>query len=235
MGEEKVIRVAILDDHAVIREYLSDLCQLAGFEVVFASEDPDEFCAHIPDAVDVVMVDLYFENIDGTRLTDGLMVIDALLARRPGLRVLVLSSETSAARIESCFQHGALGYLFKHTAERNTLTEAIRAVYRGQRVSPPMTRPVTPVAEPVNEITSRRGVWQLTPREREVLAHVAAGYDNLKIAALLDVTEHTVKAHMVSIYRKLKPENRVELALIARENGITLKELPRVSTPQVED
>jgi DNA-binding NarL/FixJ family response regulator len=60
----------------------------------------------------------------------------------------------------------------------------------------------------------------LTVREREVLAYVSAGADNLKIASHLKISERTVKAHVSSLYKKLGPENRAQLALLARQLGI---------------
>ena len=61
---------------------------------------------------------------------------------------------------------------------------------------------------------------ELTLRERQVLGHLATGADNLKVAALLDITERTVRAHVSSLYRKLGCENRAELALLARDMGV---------------
>jgi DNA-binding NarL/FixJ family response regulator len=61
----------------------------------------------------------------------------------------------------------------------------------------------------------------LTERERHVLACIATGADNLKIAAMLGITERTVRAHVSSLYRKLRRENRAELALLGRELGLS--------------
>jgi DNA-binding NarL/FixJ family response regulator len=60
----------------------------------------------------------------------------------------------------------------------------------------------------------------LSPREREVLILIAAGMDNLKIAAHLNITERTVKAHVTALYRKLQQENRTQLALWAIARGL---------------
>jgi DNA-binding NarL/FixJ family response regulator len=63
-------------------------------------------------------------------------------------------------------------------------------------------------------------LWQLTPREREVLGYIASGADNLKISACLNITERTVKAHITSIYRKLDVENRTQMAMLACKLGL---------------
>jgi DNA-binding CsgD family transcriptional regulator len=78
------------------------------------------------------------------------------------------------------------------------------------------------VPTPAPSAELRNQLARLTPRQREVLAHVGEGHDNLKIAALLGVTEYTVKAHLSALYHKLEVENRVELALLGRRAGLRL-------------
>jgi DNA-binding NarL/FixJ family response regulator len=214
------LSIAILDDHAVIRDYLADVFRSEGAEVSLVAEEPEVFLHDLPARLDVAVVDLCLLSPDGQEMKDGLEVLKSLHHRAPSVSVLVLSSDASREQIERCYREGAAGYLCKATADRRKLVEAVEAVRRGERVYPAAL--LNQPRPPSRSATWRSALNQLTPREREVLAHVAAGHDNLKIAALLEITEHTVKAHMVSIYRKLKPENRVELALIARECGIAL-------------
>jgi two-component system, NarL family, nitrate/nitrite response regulator NarL len=95
---------------------------------------------------------------------------------------------------------------------------AIRATARGELCFPWGAAPPPP-SSAANTAVSWK-LQRLTPREREVLAHVAAGHDNLKIAALLNISERTVKSHVISVYRKLDAENRVQLALLAGQLGV---------------
>jgi two-component system, NarL family, nitrate/nitrite response regulator NarL len=95
---------------------------------------------------------------------------------------------------------------------------AVKALARGERLLPAELNPFTQPPQ----LPSSRGpsLGILSDREREVLAYVAGGVDNLKIAAMLGISERTVKAHVSSLYRKLGSENRTQLALLARELGV---------------
>ncbi|MFN7131082.1 MAG: DNA-binding response regulator, partial [Myxococcales bacterium] len=120
------------------------------------------------------------------------------------------------------FQSGGSGYLTKGVASARMLAESVRAVARGEPILPAsLAGPVVEAlrtGKPVNNAAS--GLAALSPREREVLTLVAEGADNLKIAAMLNVSERTVKAHVTAILRKLNVENRTHAALLAWEAGI---------------
>ena len=97
------------------------------------------------------------------------------------------------------------------------------AVSRGERLMPLGLAWSSPFQgfQPQEEPVSNGGeLGKLTLREREVLGYIAAGADNLKIAACLGITERTVKAHITSIYKKLGPENRTQLAVLACQLGV---------------
>ena len=105
------------------------------------------------------------------------------------------------------------GLLSKQVSTPDAVAEALQAAASGQRRFP------LELAEPVAPRTAEPSA--LTAREREVLGCIASGHDNLKIAAMMAISERTVKSHVASIYRKLRLENRVQLAIRARELGIS--------------
>lgn len=165
------------------------------------------------------MADLRLEHPLHGEVTDGLRVVELLHDFYPGVRAIILSGSREPALVHRCFQAGAAGYLFKQHVGCAAVLEAVERVARGERLTPPEFAGATPLAEPRAHVPSG-ALEQLTAREREVLGYIAAGADNLKIAAHLGITERTVKAHITRIYRKLGPENRTQMAVLACQLGI---------------
>ncbi|MBN8229576.1 response regulator transcription factor [Corallococcus macrosporus] len=219
MGSE--IRVAMLEDQLIFRESLVTLLEGAGMKVVSRCADSGSFLSQMRSAAPhVALVDLRLEHVGRSEAEDGLAVLKYLHDFHPHIRSLVLSGMQEPATVESCFQAGAAGYLCKLNVSCDELIQAVRRVARGERLLP--VEMLNPHALQLNELSSTApALSRLTLREREVLGYVAAGADNLKIAAHLGITERTVKAHLTSIYRKLGPENRAQLAVLACELGVT--------------
>jgi DNA-binding NarL/FixJ family response regulator len=133
------------------------------------------------------------------------------------LPVVVLADQEDAMLAERCVASGAAAFLDKLTARESSVVEALLAVSAGERLVPLSAMNLSSVMRAAPEPESRRS---LSIREREVLRHLAAGADNLKIAALLGISERTVKAHVSSLYRKLGQENRTQMALYAQQLGL---------------
>jgi len=219
MIEGTRIQVGLLEDHQILREGLEALLVAADLELAVSTGDPEEFVARVAAAqLPVALIDLTLSTPHG--VVDGLTVLTALRDRSPPTKVLVLSACSDPERLERCYRQGASGFLSKLNASEEVLRGAIAAVLRGERVFPlellPRLQRAPSARRPAGELDS------LTPREREVLAHVTVGHDNLKIAAQLNISERTVKAHVGSLYRKVEAENRVELALLGRRCGLSL-------------
>ncbi|WP_375756197.1 response regulator transcription factor [Corallococcus exercitus] len=218
MGAE--IRVALLEDQLIFRESLVALLEGAGMKVVSRCAESSSFLSQVRGAAPhVALVDLRLEHVGRTEAEDGLAVLKHLHDFHPHIRSLVLSGIQAPSTVESCFQAGAAGYLCKLNVSCDELIQAVRRVAQGERLLP--VEMLNPNALQLNELSSTApALSRLTLREREVLGYVAAGADNLKIAAHLGITERTVKAHLTSIYRKLGPENRAQLAVLACELGV---------------
>jgi DNA-binding NarL/FixJ family response regulator len=209
------LKVSVLDDHLLMRSGLCQALERAGIRVVGAHGDAASFLqgldAELPSSA---IVDLIL------REGDGLNVLQTAHERHPQLPIIVLSGSTEQGIVERCFELGASAYLDKGSADLNAVLDAITGVVNGQRVYPAQAMhnlSVKPgAADPRWEILER-----ISTREREVLSFVADGADNLKIAAHLNISERTVRAHVSSLYRKLGVENRTQMALLAQRLRVT--------------
>lgn len=203
-----MIRVLVVDDHAVVRSGLVQLFgQADGIEVVGEASDGSEALARYAESpADVVLMDLQMAGMDGVTATRELIATD------PEAQVLVLTSFSDTERILGALDAGALGYVLKD-AEPDELIDAVRAVARGES-------PLHPRAARLLLTARRSGsrAEALTPREREVLALVREGLANKQIARRLGISERTVKAHLTAIYAAIGVQDRTQAALWAERN-----------------
>lgn len=200
------IKVLIVDDHPLIREGVSAVLSgqadmsLVG-EATTGREAIESFRRHLPD---VTLMDLRMPDMNG---------IEAILAIRsefPAARIVVLTTYAGDVQALGALKAGASGYLLKSML-RKDLLETIRAVHAGKRRIPP---------EIATDIAEHAAEDSLTAREIDVLRGVAAGKSNKLIAAQLDISESTVKAHMKSILPKLDASDRTHAVMIALKRGI---------------
>jgi DNA-binding NarL/FixJ family response regulator len=216
--ESSPIRVGILEDQQVFLESLVMVLEGSGIEVVARSSSVEEFLARVQHRPpDVALVDLRLERNE-QEVDSGYRAVELLHDFHPGVRSLVLSANRGQDVVERCFQAGASGYLCKMNVSCATVVEAVKRVARGERLVPQDFFSSPLVQEGALPVPGSLG--RLTPREREVLGYIASGADNLKIAACLNITERTVKAHITSIYRKLDVENRTQMAMLACKLGV---------------
>jgi DNA-binding NarL/FixJ family response regulator len=157
-------------------------------------------------APDVVLMDLSMPVMDGVSATRE------LLKRRPGTAVVALTSFNERSRVRDALDAGAVGYLLKDS-EPADLVAGVRAAARGEApLDPRVARALLPGGDFSNPVI------RLSPREREVLALVGRSMANKQIARALGITEHTVKVHLTSIFRRLGVNDRISAALWAKEN-----------------
>jgi DNA-binding NarL/FixJ family response regulator len=212
-----VIRVLVVDDHPLVRQGLTAvLAGVSDIEVVDCVADGSQAAdAAVAGEADVVLMDLSMPGMDGVEATRDVM------ARRPGTRVVVLTSFAEQARVIAALEAGAVGYLLKDT-EPDDLVQAVREAAAG-------LAPISPRA--ALALLPSRGARRpsaganLSSREREVLALVAVGLPNKSIARRLQISEKTVKAHLTRIFNALGVYDRTSAALWAQRNGL-LDEAP---------
>jgi DNA-binding NarL/FixJ family response regulator len=203
-----VIRVLLVDDHAVVRDGLAGLlASTDGIEVAGTAADGGEALRQYDsDAVDVVLMDLSMPGIDGVEATQRLVASD------PDAKVVVLTTFADQAKILDALNAGAAGYLLKD-ATPDEIVAALRSVCEGGA-------PLDPKAARVL-LDARRTAAparDLSVREREVLDLLATGLANKQIARKLGISERTVKAHLTRIYEQLGVTDRTQAALWAQAN-----------------
>jgi len=205
-----MIRVLIVDDHAVVRAGLERLLtHVDDFSVIGSVADGEEAVAvALEERPDVVLMDLSMPNMGGIAATE------AIVARADDVRVVVLTSYSDRDRILNALDAGAVGYLLKD-ADPPELIAGIRAAADGE--SPLHPKAASAVLRARAE---RKPAQELSEREREVLELVADGLSNQKIAARLGISEKTVKAHLTSVFRQLGVDDRTQAAVWARQNGL---------------
>lgn len=205
-----MIRVLVVDDHAIVRTGLSQVLeQEDGIELVGAvasGQEALERSREQPPAV--VLMDISMPGMDGIETTRR------LLENEPEAAVVVLTSFADRERIVAALDAGAIGYLLKDAAPAE-IVAGVRAAARGET-------PLAPKAARVllRERGSRSQSANLSERELDVLGLVAVGCSNKEIGRRLGISERTVKGHLTTIFRELGVFDRVQAALWAREHGI---------------
>jgi DNA-binding NarL/FixJ family response regulator len=212
------IRVAIVDDHAIVRAGLRMVLESdPGLEVVGEADTAVGAIRLLCDTVpDVALVDINLPD------ESGLRVVEETRKRQPGVRLIVLSVHDDREIVRESVRIGANGYVRKDTTPAD-LRAAIRAVYSGDAFfSPTVARSL---AEALREQPSSGAVTLegLTVREREVLAGIARGLQNKEIAAELGISARTVESHRDSLMRKTGLRNVAALTRLALESGLLNK------------
>jgi len=202
-----VIRVLIADDHPIVREGLAAILGTQkDIKVVAEAADGEEACLlydkHSPD---VVFLDLRMPKKDGLQV-----VTELISSRRPKPRIIVMTTYETEEDVRRALRAGAKGYLLKG-AQPEQIVETVRRVAAGESlVSARIARTLTEsLAHP-----------ELSTRELQVLRHMAAGESNKEIGQRLNITEHTVKAHVQSILGKLDAAGRTEAIAVAVKRGL---------------
>lgn len=204
-----MIRILVVDDHPVVRDGLAlVLGTQPDFEVVGEASDGAQAVAKACELQpDVILLDLEMPGVD------GLSALHQFRQKAPEVRVIVFTAFDTDERIIKAVQAGAKGYLLKG-APRAELFEAVRVVAAGGSLLQPV------VASKLMRHMSEPAADALTEREMDVLRLMAKGMPNKEIAAVLVVTERTVKFHISAILSKLGAGNRTEAVRVGVQRGL---------------
>jgi DNA-binding NarL/FixJ family response regulator len=217
--------VLVVDDDPLVRSALAMVLRGAeGVDLVGEASDGDE----VPDAVarhrpDVVLMDIRMPRVD------GLTALAALRRAPGGPEVVVLTTFDADEQVVRAVRDGAAGFLLKDTPPAE-IVDAVRRVADGEAVlDPSVTRGLlrhVAVAEAGSAVDERRSAARraldgLTERELEVALAVSRGLANAQIAQELFMSPATVKAYVSRLLQRLGLDNRVQIALLAHDAGLT--------------
>lgn len=212
-----MIRVAVVDDQALIRQGISGLLAVAGIEVVGEAADGRAAVELIgATSPDVVLLDMRMPRFD------GIWTLRRLQEDGVDVPVLVLTTFDDDAMVLDALRAGARGYLLKDVT-LDQLTHAVQALADGGTlIAPALTdRMLRAIRAGSSHLASGSvAAAELTVRELDVLRLIASGYSNRQIAEALFLAEGTVKNHISTILGKLGARDRTNAVLRALHDGI---------------
>lgn len=202
------IRVAVVDDHAMVRQGLLVLLEnFDDFELVGDASNGEaavELCADT--RPDVVLMDMIMPGVGGVKATK------LILSRWPDIKVIALTSFNDEEDVQNALKAGAISYLIKNISI-DDLADAIRRAYHGQSTLAPEAAQAL-----INATTRPPEIGHdLTDREREVLLLMVEGLNNREIGERLVISSSTVKNHVSSIFAKLGAVSRTQAVALAVE------------------
>ncbi len=211
-----MIRVVLVDDHALVRRGLEQLLEAdPDIDVVGTASDGEEAVTVTLDKLpDVVLMDLQMPKLDGVEATRRIV---SEYPEGKLVQVVVLTSFSDTERIVAALDAGAVGYLLKDT-EPEELLHGVHAAARGESPLHPRAARQLLTARSKQPPTN---TVDLTRRETEVLGLVRQGLANKQIARRLGISERTVKAHLTSTFQRIGVTDRTQAALWAERQGIT--------------
>jgi len=208
------VKVALIDDHPIVRQGLRNLLQTEPSFQVVAEADDGITGLELVQRVrpDVLIVDLMMPGLN------GLDLIKQVLKPLPRLRIVVLSMQSADSYVVEALNSGAAGYVLKETGP-SEIIQAIKAVVAGDRyLSPKLAQRV------LDSSTGRKKIADpydsLTPREREILHLIVEGHTSAQIAGRLVLSPRTVELHRSRIMKKLDLHNQTDIFRYALERGL---------------
>ncbi|MGV8145604.1 MAG: response regulator [Alkaliphilus sp.] len=202
------IKILIADDHSLVREGLKQILELENdIQIVGEAGDGEEaieLLKHVKP--DIVILDINMPKMNGIQTLRRMKDIDITT------KIIMLTFHEEEEYLKETLNLGANGYVLKD-AESESLTKAIRDVYKGETSVPPNI--VFENQTPYGQMVDEKGKGGLTKREYEVLILIAEGITNKEIAERLFISEKTVKNHVSSIFKKIKVNDRTQAAIYA--------------------
>jgi two-component system nitrate/nitrite response regulator NarL len=217
------MRVLLIDDHALFRFGLQELLERRGIEVVDAVGECDAGIRRVAEtSPDVVLLDMRMPRLSGLEVLRRLRDADL------NMPVAILTTSAEERDVIDSLQSGAQGYLLKDM-EPDELITALEDIVAGKTVvAKELTGVLAKAVQGERRVEETSSAFAaLTPREREILCHLAEGQSNKTIARALGISDGTVKLHVKAILRKLDVHSRVEAAVIAVEKSLCYRGDPK--------
>ncbi|MFK3795839.1 MULTISPECIES: response regulator [unclassified Pseudomonas] len=209
MSASPTIRIALVDDHSLVRDGVRALLSTRPlFEVVGEAENAAQGLAMCEEVKpDILLVDIGLQDMNGLELTQ------LIRQRCPAIKILILSMYDNQEYVATSIRAGASGYVLKNAPSRE-IVAAIEAIATGGTFYS---------AEVTLKLVSKKvDDNELTPREVQVLVGLAKGLDNKTIARDMAISVRTVETHRLSIRRKLNIDKPAGLVKYAMEHGLLL-------------
>lgn len=202
--------VMLVDDHTMLRQGLRRSLETEGIPVVAEASNGEEAIKIALDTKpSVVLMDVSMPQIDGIEATRRLVQADARQ------RVVILTMHIDREVIERAMKAGAVGYMTKDSSVKEVVM-AVKLAANGDRILSPRLAEVM-----LLEAKKDDGpVNLLSPREEELLQHIADGLATSEVAERMYISQKTVKNHLASIYEKLQARDRTQAVLMAVKMGI---------------
>ncbi|MEX0847923.1 MAG: response regulator transcription factor [Ilumatobacteraceae bacterium] len=202
--------VMLVDDHTMLRQGLRRSLETEGIQVVAEASNGEEAVRiALATKPSVVLMDVSMPQVDGIEATRMLMAADGRQ------RVVILTMHIDRDVIERAMKAGAVGYMTKDSSVKEVVL-AVKLAANGDRIlSPRLAEVMLQEAKNVDPAGSI-----LSPREEELLQHIADGLATSEVAAKMFISQKTVKNHLASIYEKLQARDRTQAVLMAVKMGI---------------
>jgi len=216
----KLIRVLIVDDHALFREGVNAILKsVPDIEIIGEAGNGQDALTLASDLnPDVILMDIQMPDINGVEATQRILKI------RPDVGIIIVTMLDDDDSLFSAMRAGARGYVLKG-ADKAEMLKSIRSVASGEALFGPAiairllnlfhNNPAQPKSE-----SPSTAFPDLTDREREILSFIARGDTNTEIAEQLTISLKTVRNHVSNIFNKLQVVNRAQAALRARDAGL---------------
>jgi len=208
------LRVLLIDDHVVVRKGLLSVLAALDTDITFLeAEGLDDALRFVSETPDLILLDLYMPGINGfSALTRIGEVFESA-------KVVVLSSEENPKVIRGAVANGAAGFIPK-SSQQEVLVQALLLVLKGGTYLPPQV--IGDIPDRAVEVLEQSAhpspspLDALSPRKRDVLRLLLDGKSNKLIARTLGISDHTVKAHIDSVYRALGVRSRYEAMIVVK-------------------
>jgi len=210
----KPIRLAIVDDHAVVLDGLKTmLSAFSQLQVELTTQRGSVLLDELPSTpVDVVLMDIQMPEINGIDLCKQVVRL------HPEVKVIAFSSFDDSNYVKQIFRSGAKGYLLKNS-DKHTIVKAIEIVMEGEEY---MDETIKKIILQESLTGQRRSIFEvpLTKREKEILKLIAEGFSSQEVADKLFISLRTVETHRMNINQKLDVKNTAGLVKEALKRGL---------------
>lgn len=203
------VSLVIIDDHTLFRTGLNELLTGRGLNVFGMTGSADEALGlveqHRPD---IVLLDLRMGEVG------GLDILEQIRKHVPDQPVVILTTSVEKGDVLRALRLGAVGYLLKDM-DPDHLVELLKRAKQGETVVAQEFTGLLARAAVVKDEPKGGNAYNLTPREMDILKHIARGESNKHIASELGIVDGTVKLHVRAVLKKLGVQTRVQAALLA--------------------